>query len=111
MIRHANRTTGFFKVRGVNVNHTEFEDLMFRNAEVLDFQAVLETEDKTGREGLRVLIEVKGTCDAETARLQVAEAVKATFEFSPQVELLQRGTLATEFERSLKAPRFVDRRQ
>jgi len=72
---------------------------------------VLETEDKTGREGLRVLIEVKGTCDAETARLQVAEAVKRTFEFSPQVELLQRGTLATEFERSLKAPRFVDRRQ
>ena len=60
---------------------------------------------------MRVLIEVKGTCDAETARLQVAEAVKATFEFSPQVELLQRGTLATEFERSLKAPRFVDRRQ
>jgi hypothetical protein len=37
--------------------------------------------------------------------------VKRTFEFSPQVELLQRGTLATEFERSLKAPRFVDRRQ
>jgi phenylacetate-CoA ligase len=111
MIRHANRTTGFFKVRGVNVNHAEFEDLMFRNAEVLDFQAVLETEDKTGREGLRVLIEVKGTCDAETARAQVAEAVKRTFEFSPQVELLQRGTLATEFERSLKAPRFVDRRQ
>ena len=26
MIRHANRTTGFFKVRGVNVNHAEFED-------------------------------------------------------------------------------------
>ena len=41
MIRHANRTTGFFKVRGVNVNHAEFEDLMFRHAEVLDFQAVL----------------------------------------------------------------------
>ena len=111
MIRHANRTTGFFKVRGVNVNHTEFEDLMFRNAEVLDFQAVLETEEKTGREGLRVLIEVKGACDAETARLQVADAVKRTFDFSPQVQVLQRGTLANEFERSLKAPRFVDRRQ
>ena len=53
MIRHANRTTGFFKVRGVNVNHAEFEDFMFRNADVLDFQAVLETEEATGREGLR----------------------------------------------------------
>jgi phenylacetate-CoA ligase len=111
LVPHANRTTGFFKVRGVNVNHTEFEDLMFRNAEVLDFQAVLETEEKTGREGLRVLIEVKGACDAETARLQVADAVKRTFDFSPQVQVLQRGTLANEFERSLKAPRFVDRRQ
>jgi hypothetical protein len=25
--------------------------------------------------------------------------------------VLERGSLATEFERSLKAPRFVDRRQ
>jgi phenylacetate-CoA ligase len=111
MIRHANRTTGFFKIRGVNVNHTEFEDLMFRNAEVLDFQAVLETEEKTDREGLRVLIEIKGAYDAEAARRQVAEAVKRTFDISPLVQVLQRGTLATEFERSLKAPRFVDRRQ
>ena len=60
MIRHANRTTGFFKVRGVNVNHAEFEDMMFRNADVLDFQAVLETEPKTDLENLRVLIEIKG---------------------------------------------------
>ena len=63
MIRHANRTTGFFKIRGVNVNHAEFEDLMFRNPEVLDFQAVLETEAATGREGLTVLIEIKGAID------------------------------------------------
>ena len=43
IIKHANRTTGFFKIRGVNVNHAEFEDMMFRNLEVMDFQAVLET--------------------------------------------------------------------
>ena len=30
MIRHAHRTTGFFKVRGINVNHAEFEDFIFR---------------------------------------------------------------------------------
>ena len=69
------------------------------------------TEEKTGREGLRLLIEVKGTCDAETARLQVAAAVKRTFEVTPRVEVLPLGTLAAEFERSIKAPRFVDRRQ
>src|SRR5205085_10385606 len=80
MIRHANRTTGFFKVRGVNVNHTEFEDLMFRNPDVLDFQAVLETETKTGLEGLKVLIEIKGACDEQSACLKVAQTVKGSFE-------------------------------
>ena len=111
MIRHANRTTGFFKVRGVNVNHAEFEDFMFRNPDVLDFQAVLETEPGTGLEGLRVLIEIKGVIDAAAVTLKVIGDVKNTFEVTPAVDVLPRGSLATEFERSLKAPRFVDRRQ
>ncbi len=111
MIRHANRTTGFFKVRGVNVNHADFEDFMFRNPDVLDFQAILETEPSTGREGIRVLIEVGSTVDPDAVCSRVGSTVKETFEISPLVEALKRGTLATEFERSLKAPRFVDRRQ
>lgn len=111
MIRHANRTTGFFKVRGVNVNHAEFEDFMFRNPDVLDFQAVLETEPGTGLEGLRVLIEIKGVIDAAAVTLKVIGDVKNTFEVTPAVDVLPRGSLAAEFERSLKAPRFVDRRQ
>jgi phenylacetate-CoA ligase len=111
MIRHANRTTGFFKVRGVNVNHADFEDFMFRNPDVLDFQAILETEPSTGREGVRVLVEVKSAVDPETVCSRVSGTIKETFEITPLVEALQRGTLATEFERSLKAPRFVDRRQ
>jgi phenylacetate-CoA ligase len=110
VIRHANRTTGFFKVRGVNINHAEFEDLMFRNADVLDFQAVLETEMGTDRESVRVLIEIKATCEENAVCPRVAEAVKRTFEISPVVQVLERGSLAAEFERSLKAPRFVDRR-
>ena len=76
MIRHANRTTGFFKVRGVNVNHAEFEDLMFRNPDVLDFQAVLETEEATGREGLTVLIELKGVADEQAVCSVVTGGVK-----------------------------------
>ena len=111
MIRHANRTTGFFKVRGVNVNHAEFEDFMFRNPDVLDFQAVLETEPGTGLEGLRVLIEIKGVINAAAVTLKVIGDVKNTFEVTPAVDVLPRGSLAVEFERSLKAPRFVDRRQ
>jgi phenylacetate-CoA ligase len=110
VIKHANRTTGFFKIRGVNVNHAEFEDMMFRNADVLDFQAVLETEAKTDRESLRVLIEIKGSCEPQAACAKVAAVVKSMFEVSPAVQVLERGSLAVEFERSLKAPRFVDRR-
>ena len=34
MIRHANRTTGFFKLRGVNMNHADFEDTMFSEPQV-----------------------------------------------------------------------------
>jgi phenylacetate-CoA ligase len=110
IIRHANRTTGFFKIRGVNVNHAEFEDFMFRNQDVLDFQAVLETDAATERENLKVLIELKtGVDEAATARI-VGDSVKHTFEVSPNVQILARGTLAAEFERSLKAPRFIDRR-
>jgi phenylacetate-CoA ligase len=111
MIRHANRTTGFFKVRGININHAEFEDFMFRNPDVLDFQAILETEASTDREGVRVLIEVKGTVDPTSVCARVGGDIKKVFEITPLVEALTRGTLATEFERSLKAPRFIDRRQ
>ena len=39
VMRHARRTVGFFKVRGVNINHNELEDLMFYNASVTDFKA------------------------------------------------------------------------
>ena len=111
VIRHANRTTGFFKIRGVNINHAEFEDFMFRDPQILDFQAILETETATGREGLKVLIEIKGTQDESVTCREVGAAVKNVFEITPVVEALKRGTLAIEFERSLKAPRFIDRRQ
>src|SRR5207302_2806053 len=41
LLKHAHRTTGFFKVRGINLNHAELEDFMFRNAAVADFKAEL----------------------------------------------------------------------
>src|SRR5713101_301246 len=38
LVKHAHRTAGFFKIRGINFNHSEFEDFMFRNAEIGDFK-------------------------------------------------------------------------
>jgi phenylacetate-CoA ligase len=40
----------------------------------------------------------------------VIEAMKQTFQVTPEVSLLPRGTIAKEFEANIKAPRFVDKR-
>jgi len=55
-----------FKIRGVNVNHAEIEDMMFRNADVLDFQAVLGNGGQNDRESLR--------CDRESRLVRTAGA-------------------------------------
>ncbi|MGO9400468.1 MAG: phenylacetate--CoA ligase family protein, partial [Xanthobacteraceae bacterium] len=44
LVKHAHRTSGFFKIRGINVNHADFEDFIFRNMEISDFKAELVTE-------------------------------------------------------------------
>jgi len=38
------------------------------------------------------------------------DRVRGVFEITPEVTVQPLGTLAAEFERSVKAPRFVDRR-
>jgi phenylacetate-CoA ligase len=108
VMRHAHRTAGFFKIRGVNMNHAEFEDFIFRMPEVNDFKVELVTE--ADRENLRLMIEVKRGLDGGTLSTKVADAVRHTFEVRPEVEVLPIGTLAREFESSVKAPRFVDKR-
>lgn len=108
VIRHAHRTVGFFKIRGVNINHQEFEDFMFGNDQVMDFKAELVTE--SDNELLRVHVEIATDADQEVLRTQIARDTKNTFEVSPDVVVLPRGTLAREFEGSVKTPRFADRR-
>ncbi len=109
MIRHARRTMGFFKIRGVNVNHAEFEDFMVRNGRVNDFQGVLVTGDDA-LETLRVRVEVRRDADPRAVADEVTQSVKRVFEITPEVEVLELGTLAKAFETSIKAPRFVDER-
>ena len=109
MIQHAARTTGYFKIRGVNINHSEFEDFMFHNQDINDFQAMLETGDGD-LEHLRVKIEIKRGAD-EAAVAEIVNAnIKQVFEVSAMVEVQELGTLAKAFESSIKAPRFVDER-
>ena len=103
ILRHARRTVGFFKVRGVNINHAELEDALFRDPDVVDFRA--EVSNDGDNDVLHLFVESRaGHAD------RVSESVKKTFQISPQVSLLPRGTLAREFEAAVKPPRFVDKR-
>ena len=108
VIRHAHRTVGFFKVRGVNINHQELEDFLFDFRDLVDFKAELITE--SGLETLAISIEVLHSGNPKILSAQIAEGTKNKFEVSPSVAVLARGTLAKEFENSVKAPRFIDRR-
>src|SRR2546426_1070686 len=103
VMRHARRTVGFFKVRGVNINHSDLEDAMFRDPEVVDFRAELLNEGNN--DVLHLHVEMRAQ-----ARERVIDAIKKTFQVTPRVTLLERGTIAREFEANIKAPRFVDKR-
>ena len=110
MIRHASRTSGFFKIRGVNINHAEFEDFMFRIPEINDFQGVLVTGE-SGLESLRVRVEIKRGADTGKIVKALAAKIKRIFEVNAEIQVLDLGTLARAFESSIKAPRFVDERE
>ena len=103
VMRHARRTVGFFKVRGVNINHAELEDAMFRDADVVDFRA--EVTNQGGNDLLQLHVETRTGGPG-----RIAEMIRQTFQVTPHLTLLARGTLAREFEANVKAPRFVDKR-
>jgi len=110
IIRHAHRTAGFFKFRGVNINHQEYEDFVFKRSEINDFKAeLITTED--GTDGFVVSVEARPGIDHERAISSLIDATKQVFEVTPTVVMLEIGTLADEFEKSIKAPRFSDKRR
>ena len=109
LVRLAHRTAGFFKIRGININHAELEDLMFADSEVNDFQA--EASTASDLEVLRLSIEIPATSDAHSVVDRIRSKIKKNFELTPEIIVLATGALAKEFEKSVKAPRFLDRRQ
>jgi phenylacetate-CoA ligase len=108
IVRHAERTTGFFKIKGINIGHGEFEDLLFRQRAINDFKC--EALTVKSEDVLRVFVELKRDCDARAAMDHLANAIRGTFELTPEIVSIELGTLAKEFEASIKAARIVDRR-
>jgi phenylacetate-CoA ligase len=109
VVRHAHRTSGFFKIKGVNIGHAEFEDLLFRQRVVNDFKC--EAVTVRCEDALRLFVEIKRGCDAQTATRDLLNVIRGTFEVSPEIVVLPLGTLAKEFEASIKAPRILDKRE
>ncbi len=107
-VKHAHRTAGFFKVRGVNLGHQDLEDFLFRHAEIGDFRA--EAVNEGDNDLLRLSIELRRGTDVRGFSSSLAKGMRDKFEVVPQVVVLETGTLAKEFEADVKAPRFVDRR-
>jgi phenylacetate-CoA ligase len=103
IMRHARRTVGFFKVRGVNLNHADLEDVLLRDPDVVDFRA--EVYNAGGNDVLHLFVELRSD-----NRARIQDNVRRAFQVAPEVSLLPRGTLAKEFEANVKAPRFVDKR-
>ena len=108
VVKHAQRTVGFFKVRGVNINHPELEDFLFDYEDLVDFKA--EVVSVNDLDVLRLSIEVLHSGNTAELTLRIINDTKNKFENTPDVVVLKRGTLAKEFESSVKAPRFVDLR-
>jgi phenylacetate-CoA ligase len=109
VMRHARRTLGFFKVRGVNINHSELEDLMFFNQGVTDFKAEVHNAE-SGLDVLRLLIEPRRGIDTAVLKQGILDDVAKSFQVTPEIAFLEHGTIGKEFEASIKAARFVDRR-
>jgi phenylacetate-CoA ligase len=107
-IKHAHRTAGFFKVRGVNLGHQDLEDFIFRHQEIGDFRA--EAMNDGGLDFLKLSVEVRRGVEAAELARRLAAEVKEKFELQPEIVVLETGTLAREFEANIKAARFVDRR-
>ena len=107
-LKHAHRTSGFFKVRGVNLGHQDLEDFMFRHLEIADFRA--EALNEGDNDVLLLAVEVRRGVDPSGLAERLKQETREKFELVPQVVVLEAGTLAREFEANVKAARFVDRR-
>jgi len=107
-LKHAHRTAGFFKVRGINLGHQDLEDFMFRHLEIGDFRA--EAISDGDNDALRLCVELKRDVSSDAFCVFLSQKIKEKFELSPQVAVLETGTLAKEFEANVKAARFVDKR-
>ncbi|NKB37698.1 MAG: AMP-binding protein [Gammaproteobacteria bacterium] len=108
-MHHAHRTAGFVKIRGVNIGHLDFEDLMFEKPQVEDFR--VDVTNDGGNDILRVFVEVPDQLNTTIASKEIIEAIRNTFGVDSEIVVQTRGAVASFFEGQVKAQRFTDKRE
>lgn len=103
-MHHSGRTTSFFKVKGVNLDHAELEDGLLKIGSLKDFRLVVTAEDV-----LRIDVECEDGADTRVSA-DVVALLTNSFGARPEVAVLARGTIAKAVESQIKAQRFVDER-
>ena len=104
LVKHAHRTAGFFKVRGVSIAHAALEDHLFASREVADFRC--EVVNDGDLDQLVLIVELR---DASSIQ-EIEASIKRRFEVTPIVRSAAPGSIARDFESAVKAPRFLDKR-
>jgi phenylacetate-CoA ligase len=107
-LRLTGRTSGFSKVKGVNVDHQVLEDALLRLEPLADYMAW--AEEVEGRDRLRIEVEAAGGVAPDELAGRVADLVRSAFEIRPVVTPVDRGTVARRLEGQVKQVRFRDTR-
>ena len=81
---------------------------MHRRLEIGDFK--VEVVETNTLDELRIYIEVRGEKRPEIVQQELKLKVREIFELTPEVLLLQLGTLEKEFQSQVKQQRFIDKR-
>lgn len=108
ILRLAGRTIGFFKIRGVNVNHRELEDLLLANPEVADYRVTARVEGD--RELMEIEIEPALRANPHAVSELVKTQVTHTFGLAPTVTTTAMGLIANDLQTQVKQTRVFDRR-
>lgn len=109
LLRHAQRTQGFFKVRGININHSDFEEFMNEQSVIREFKLLV--CNNGGLDQLKLYLDVDPKHDAKNLSNNLINLIHNKFEAKCEINFLTNGELISEFESVVKPVRFIDERE
>lgn len=108
LLRLAGRTSGFFKLRGVNINHNELEERLLAFDDVSDYLVTALIEDDV--EILRIEVESHPGVLEQEVCTRVRERVTHAFGLAPDVRPVPPGSIESRLAAQVKQNRVFDHR-